>query len=190
MRKPGAKSKIREFLLANIGKVVTSSDIRDVVGLDITEWARRVRELRSEEGWKILTRTDRADLKPREYLLAEAPPKDYPVSFSRSVSAKLRAMVLDRNGMTCQMCGLSAGDTDQETGRKVHLHVGHIIDKSLPGGTDDISNLRTLCSTCNQGAKNVTFEKPTWAWLKGQIKRANEKDKRAVYDWLREYFGD
>ena len=65
-----------------------------------------------------------------------------------------------------------------------------MIDKSLPGGSDDLSNLRALCSACNQGAKNITGEKPTWAWLKAQVKRATESDKRKVYDWLRAHYGD
>ncbi len=88
------------------------------------------------------------------------------------------------------MCGLSPGEIDPATGRLVRLHIGHIVDKSLPGGTDDISNLRALCSTCNQGAKNITAEKPTWIWLKAQIKRATEADKRKIYEWLRSVFED
>lgn len=190
MRKPGAKEKIKKFFLANIGKVVTSHQLRDAAGVGVSEWARRVRELRDEGGWPILTRNDRAHLKQGEYLLLEEPPKDYPVQFARKISAKRRAEVLDRNGMTCVMCGLSPGEIDPGTGRKVRLHVAHIIDKSLPGGSDDLSNLRALCSACNQGAKNITGEKPTWAWLKAQVKRATESDKRKVYDWLRTHYGD
>jgi 5-methylcytosine-specific restriction endonuclease McrA len=187
MAKPSAKTKLKRYLLANLGKVLTSDQLRDAAG--VSEWARRVRELRDEEGWLILTKNDRADLRPDQYLLAKEPPKDYPVQFSRRISARVRAQVLERNGMTCVMCGLSPGENDPYTGRPVRLHVGHIVDKSLPGGTDDISNLRALCSTCNQGSKNVTLEKPSWIWLKAQIKRAQESDKRKVYEWLREHFG-
>jgi 5-methylcytosine-specific restriction endonuclease McrA len=190
MRERGSKEKIRRFFLANIGKVVDSHQLRDAAGTGVSEWARRVRELRDEEGWPILTNNDRADLKPGQYLLTGIPPTDYPVQFSRKISARVRAQVLERNGMTCVMCGLSPGEIDPETGRKVRLHIGHIIDKSLPGGVDDISNLRALCSTCNQGSKNITAEKPTWIWLKAQIKRAPESDKRNVYNWLREHYGE
>jgi hypothetical protein len=176
-------------LLANIGKVVTNKQIQEASG-GASEWARRVRELRDELGWKILTRRDKSNLKLGQYLLAEAPPTDYPVTFKRTVSKRLRAIVIDRNGMTCQMCGLGAGEVDPETKKTVHLHVGHIVDKSLPGGSDDLSNLRTLCSRCNEGAKNLSFEKPSWAWLKGQVKRATEGDKRKIYEWLKDYYGD
>lgn len=188
MRKPGSKERIRQFLLANIGRVVSSIELRDAAGQDVSEWARRVRELREDEGWPILTHNDNAGLKPGQYLLKEAPKKSN-VSFSRNISAKLRAEVLDRNGFTCQMCGLTPGEIDPETGRKVRLHIGHIVDKNI-GGKDELSNLRTLCSTCNQGAKNITTEKPTGFWLLSQVRRAGQDEQRAVLKWLREKFKD
>jgi hypothetical protein len=120
-----AKDLIRQFFLANLGTVVNSGQIRDASG-GITEWARRVRELRDEEGWPILSHNDSAALKPGEYLLKETPPPKKDVSFSRAISTKLRAEVLDRNGFTCQMCGLTPGDIDPSTNRKVRLHLGHI----------------------------------------------------------------
>lgn len=110
-----------------------------------------------------------------------------PVVFSRSISAKLRAEVLDRNGFTCQMCGLTPGEIDPSTGRKVRLHIGHIVDKNL-GGKDELSNLRALCSTCNQGAKNITSVKPPAIWLLSQIRRAGQEEQRAVLDWLLKKF--
>ena len=187
MRKPGSKERIRQFLLAHIGEVVTSIQIRNAIGKGVSEWARRVRELREDERWPILSHNDRADLKPGQYILTGTPPGKEGILFSRPISAKLRAEVLDRNGFTCQMCGLTPGDIDPATGRKVRLHIGHIKDKSL-GGKDELSNLHALCSTCNQGAKNITSEKPTWIWLLAQIRRAGQDDQRAAFDWLRKKF--
>jgi hypothetical protein len=187
MRKPGSKERIRRFLLANIGRVITSIEIRDAAGTEVSEWARRVRELREDEGWAILTHTDNAGLKPGQYMLKEAPTGKSPVVFSRSISAKLRAEVLDRNGFTCQMCGLTPGEIDPATGRKVRLHIGHIVDKNI-GGKDELSNLRALCSTCNQGAKNITSVKPPAIWLLSQVRRAGQDEQRAVLDWLLKKF--
>ncbi len=181
-----AKDQIRQFFLANIGRVLTSKDIREASG-GTTEWARRVRELRGEEGWPILTHNDSAALKPGEYLLKQTPPEKKNVAFARGISTKVRAAVLDRNGFTCQMCGLTPGDLDPKTGRKVRLHIGHIVDKSL-GGQDVPTNLRALCSTCNEGAKNITGEKPATIWLLSQIRRAGMDEQRAVYDWLKTKF--
>jgi 5-methylcytosine-specific restriction endonuclease McrA len=185
--KMGSKAKIKVFLLANVGKVVSSAEIQEASG-GVAEWARRLRELRDESGWPILSHNDSADLKPGQYLM-ESVPKDRPdVSFVRSISGKLRAEVFDRNGFTCQMCGLTPGDMDPYTNRKVRLHIGHIKDKSL-GGKDELSNLRALCSTCNQGAKNVTGEKPTGIWLLSQVRRSGQDEQMSVYLWLKKKFG-
>jgi len=183
----GAKANIRQFLLANIGRVVSKHEIQAAAGPNVTEWARRLREIRDEERWPILSHNDDASLRPGEYLLNAIPAKNANVGFVRGISTRLRAEVLDRNGFTCQMCGLTPGDIDPETGRKVRLHIGHIKDKSL-GGKDELSNLRALCSTCNQGAKNVTAEKPSTIWLLSQIRKSGQDEQRAVFDWLKTKF--
>jgi len=110
------------------------------------------------------------------------------VKFRRGISIKLRSYVLDHYDFYCQMCGVVPGDIDDVTGRKVRLHIGHIVDKNL-GGKDELSNLRTLCSTCNQGAKNITGEKPTTIWLLSQVRRAGQDEQRAVLASLLKKFG-
>lgn len=182
LRELSSKQKIRQFLLANVGRVVSSIEIRDAAGTGVSEWARRVRELREDENWPIITHNDSANLKPGQYLLTALPTGSL-VKFARKISTKLRAEVLDRNGFTCQMCGLTPGQVDEATGRKVRLHIGHIVDKNL-GGKDELSNLRSLCSTCNQGAKNVTSEKPSAIWLLSQVRRAGQDEQLTVLRWL------
>ena len=188
VRKVSSIERIRQFLRAHVGEIITSIQLRDAAGTDVSEWARRVRELREKEGWPILTHNDTTELKPGQYLLRENPPEKKTVVFSGAISAKLRAEVLDRNGFTCQMCGLTPGDIDPTTKRKVRLHIGHIKDKSL-GGIEELSNLRALCSSCNQGAKNITGEKPTAIWLLSQVRRAGQNEQKAVFDWLKTKFG-
>lgn len=180
------KDRIKRLLLDNVGVTVNARQLRDAAH-PVSEWARRVRELRDEEGWPIVTHHDRADLKPGEYVLESIPVVRDDIKFQRSISQKTRAEVLDRNGFTCQMCGLTPGEIDPGTGRKVRLHMGHIVDKSL-GGTDEASNLRALCSSCNQGAKNLTAEKPTTIWLLSQVRRSGIEEQKAVRDWLNNKF--
>ena len=182
MPRLGSKEKIRQFLLANIGRLIESHELQKAAD-GAVQYSRRLRELRDEEGWRILSHNDTRDLKPGQYLLKERPQSSPASSFVRGISHRLRAAVLDRDGSTCQMCGLSPDYIDPETGRNVRLHMGHIVDKSH-GGKDELANLRTLCSTCNQGAKNVTAEKPSTIWLMSQIRRAGHVEQRAVYDWL------
>jgi hypothetical protein len=114
VRKPGSKEKIRQYLLANIGRVLSSTELQKASG-GAVEWARRTRELRDQEGWPIITHNDSAALKPGQYLLERAPTAGKDISFDRAISGKLRAEVLDRNGFTCQMCGLTPGDIDPAT---------------------------------------------------------------------------
>lgn len=179
-KKKGAKTKLREHFLNNIGRVMDSEEIREVSG-NQSEWARRVRELRSEEGYQILTHNDRSELKPGQYLLADAKPLP---AFERAISKETRAFVLDRNGFTCQMCGAVAGEPHPyDHTRKTRLHIGHIIDKSQ-GGDDEPSNLRALCSICNEGASNLTLDRPTSQKLLIQVRRAKGNDQIELLKWL------
>ena len=185
-QKLSSKERIRRFLRDRVGRIVTARQLQQAA--KATEWARRVRELRNKEGWKILTHNDDNSLKPGEYRLTAPPPPAGAYSFTQSISARIRAQVLERNGYTCQMCGAGAGESDSwNPNRKVKLHIGHIIDKSH-GGTDDPSNLRALCSTCNQGAKNLVQEPPRWTWLLSQLRRASLSDQKKALEWLNRKF--
>ncbi|MBC7682804.1 MAG: HNH endonuclease [Ferruginibacter sp.] len=157
-----------------------SEELRTVAS-NQSEWARRVRELRTEEGYLILTHNDRSNLKPGQYLLESAKPQP---AFARAISKETRAFVLDRNGFTCQMCGAVAGEVHPyDTTRKTRLHLGHTIDKSM-GGTDDPSNLRAICSVCNEGASNATLTRPDLQKLLVQVRRSTASDQREVLKWL------
>lgn len=187
MPRIGSKEKIRQFLLNNVGRVIESSELQAAAD-GAVQYSRRLRELRDEEGWPILSHNDSKELRPGQYLLRERPAIEYRPKFKRGISARLRAEVLDRNGFTCQMCGITPGEIDSATKRAARLHVGHIVDKTL-GGKDELSNLRALCSSCNQGAKNITVEKPSTIWLLTQIRRAGQDEQRSVYEWLQNKFG-
>jgi len=180
VKRVGAKTKLREYFLSNIGRIMDSDELREISG-NQSEWARRVRELRTEEGFQILTHNDRSELKPGQYLLEN--PKPEP-AFERAISKEARAFVLDRNGFTCQMCGAVAGEPHPyNPSRKTRLHIGHIVDKSQ-GGTDDTSNLHALCSVCNEGASNLTLERPSVQKLLIQVRRAKGGDQLELLKWL------
>ncbi|MEI8342177.1 MAG: HNH endonuclease signature motif containing protein [Verrucomicrobiota bacterium] len=181
----GSKALVLDFLLSNVGVVLESKDIQ-AAGGGASEWARRVRELRNEEGWQILSHKDRADLKPGQYLLETT--KRVP-AFKRGISKETRARVLERNGFTCQMCGCAAGDPDPlNPARTVRLTMGHTIDKSK-GGSDTFENLRAICTNCNEGLQNRSMPKPDRIQLLSQIRRATRDDQQAVLDWLLQKFG-
>jgi hypothetical protein len=156
----GSRAKLREYFLNNIGKVLNSDTLREVAGT--SEWGRRVRELRNEEGMNIVTHNDRSELKPGQYLLINLKPLP---AFERNISKETRAFVLDRNGFTCQMCG----------------------DKTM-GGEDDPSMLRAICSVCNEGASNLTLNRPQAIKLLAQIRRSPTADQLDILKWIIEKF--
>jgi hypothetical protein len=183
-RKKGSKQLILEFFLGNVGRVLESKELQEVSGWK-AEWGRRVRELRDEQGYQIQSFKDSADLKPGQYRMIST--KRIP-AFSRAISKDTRSFVLERNGYTCQMCGLAAGDQDPFVPtRTVRLTMGHILDKSK-GGTDTTDNLRAICTNCNEGLQNAALPKPDQVWLLSQVRRATINDQRALLDWLRSKF--
>jgi len=179
----GSRAKLRDFFLMNVGIVLDSDTLRVIAGT--SEWGRRVRELRNEEGMNIVTHNDRSELKPGQYLLVNTKPLP---SFERGISKEVRAFVLDRNGFTCQMCGAAAGEPHPyDAGRKTRLHIGHIIDKTM-GGSDEPNNLRAICSVCNEGASNLTLNRPQAIKLLAQVRRAPISDQLDVLKWIIDKF--
>ncbi len=175
-----ARKKLQEYFLAHVGEVLDAYTLRKVAG-GITEWARRVRELRQLEGMNIHTDKDDSALSPGQYILVDAKPLP---SFASDISKEVRAFVLDRNGFTCQMCGSAAGEPHPSNPNiKTRLQIGHIKDLS-EGGKSEPSNLRALCSVCNEGAQNITLPRPEFIKLIAQVRRARGDVQLEVLSWL------
>ncbi len=178
-----AKNKIRNFFILNVGKIVTTQQIREIAG--ISEYARRIRELRNEEGYQIKSYKDRHDLKPGEYILETL--ELLPV-IGRGISPQIRTLILERNGYTCQLCGSSAGDPDPfNPDRKLRLQIDHIKPISQ-GGTEEPSNLRVLCSACNQGRANIQPPSESALNLLARIRKASRPVQREIYEALKRSF--
>jgi hypothetical protein len=65
------------------------------------------------------------------------------LSLRTTIPAKIRWQVLDRDGRRCVACGASAADG-------ITLHIDHIVSL-FNGGSNEPSNLQTLCAPCNLG---------------------------------------
>ncbi len=176
-----ARDAIRKFLEGNVGKIVTTKQIQRVA--KISEYARRIRELRDDEGMQIQSFKDRPELKPNQYILVSL--KRVP-RFSHKIDKTLRAKILDRNGFTCSMCGAIAGDPDPfKPSRKITLHVHHID----PDGTTTEENLRTLCHNCNEGLSNLIkpLKQNTLTVLRN-IRKLARDEQRLIYEDLKKRF--
>ncbi|MDP2816038.1 MAG: HNH endonuclease [Rectinemataceae bacterium] len=63
----------------------------------------------------------------------------------RSLPLDVRWQVLKRDNYCCVVCGANPA-----AHHSVELHIDHIVPV-IRGGTNDLSNLRTLCDQCNIG---------------------------------------
>lgn len=182
-RRDGARRLLEAHFLANIGRVMDGEELRPVAR-HASEWGRRVRELRDELGYQILTHTDRADLKPGQYVLISP---DRRPSAERAISKETRARVFDLYGSVCYVCGAIAGEMHPSAGKSTVLHMGHIKAKSL-GGDDSVANLRPVCMVCNTGASNIAAELPTAKRLIAELRKAPRAEQEDVFAWLRGKF--
>lgn len=137
------RDKILRFLRANVGRPVTNEELRYVAG-DKTEWARRVRELRTEFGWPVATKTTGLPhLSVGVYVLQadrQSPEHD------RAIADNVRREVLRRDGYRCSACGWSHDEWNPSDPRHLELH--H-IEHHMDGGKNIEANLRTLCTVCH-----------------------------------------
>lgn len=143
------REKILEFLRANVGKPVTGEELR-YVAREKTEWARRVRELRTEEGWPVLTRnTGRPDLQVGAYVLEKD--RQLP-AHDRRIQDPVRRAVLGRDEYRCQSCGWHRNRWTPDDPRNLELH--H-VKHHAKGGANVEGNLQTLCNVCHDERHRV-----------------------------------
>jgi hypothetical protein len=139
----GVREKILEFLRSNIGKPVTGEELR-YVAKNRTEWARRVRELRTEQGWPVVTKVSgRPDLPIGTYLLEQdrqSPPHD------RLITDPVRRSVLVRDAYSCRQCGWNHAKWNPADPRHLELH--H-VEHHAHGGSNEMENLITVCTICH-----------------------------------------
>lgn len=141
--KTGSRNKLLDFFLKNIGKPITGDELKYVAG-DKKEWARRVRELRTEAGWPIMTRsTGRPDLSIGMYVLEsdrQMPQHD------RHIPDPVRCQVYVRDKYCCQDCGWNHDQWNPSDPRHLELH--H-LKAHAAGGENTEENLLTLCNICH-----------------------------------------
>jgi predicted restriction endonuclease len=133
--------KIVEYFRKNVGEEITGEELK-YLAKDKKEWARRVRELRTEQGWPIVTKNSgREDLAIGVYVLEE---DRQTYEHDRAIPDPVRVAVLQRDGFSCVRCGWNRSMLSPEDPRKMlelH-HVRHHKDK----GENTVDNLIALCN--------------------------------------------
>lgn len=140
-KKASVTDKILEYLRRNVGKQITGEELK-YLAKDKKEWARRVRELRTEAGWPIVTKNSgREDLAVGVYLLEEDRQAE---EHDRHIPDAVRVAVLERDNFSCVKCGWSRQLLSHDDPRKF-LELHHIIQHK-DKGENSIENLVTLCN--------------------------------------------
>ena len=135
------KDKLKTYFLDNVKREITGEELAYLAN-GASEWGRRVRELRTEDGWSIKTgNTGRPDLPVGVYVLEDdrqAEPHD------RGIDDKTRVAVLQRDKFSCRKCGWNRSkemDGDPRHNLQLH-HLDYHADK----GSNTQENLITVCN--------------------------------------------
>jgi hypothetical protein len=139
--KLSVKDKIIKYFLANIGRRVNGEELSYLAN-EATEWGRRVRELRTEEGWSIKTRnTGRPDLPVGIYVLEAARQAEV---HDRKIDDAVRVEVLERDNFSCRKCGWK--DSQKKEGDPRQLLELHHLNYHADKGSNTLDNLITVCN--------------------------------------------
>lgn len=137
------RDKILKYLRANVGQKVTGEELK-YLAKDRSEWARRVRELRTEYGWPVVTQnTGRPDLEVGVYLLEadrQSPEHD------RHIPDPVKRNVLRRDEYKCTACNWSHEEWNRSDPRHLELHHQK---PHAEGGKNTENNLITVCTICH-----------------------------------------
>lgn len=154
-KKASVTDKIIEYFRKNVGEEITGEELK-YLAKDKKEWARRVRELRTQQGWPIVTKNSgRSDLSIGVYLLEE---DRQTYEHDRKIPDSVRVAVLERDKFKCVRCGwnrLMLSPDDPRKMLELH-HVKHHRDC----GENTVDNLITLCNVHHDDEHRESHAKP------------------------------
>jgi len=134
------RDRMLAYLLENVGRQVSGEELDYVA--KISDWPRRCRELRTEEGWQMMTRNSgRPDLPVGMYLLESA---EQALPHDRRIPDSVRVEVLQRDDNRCRKCQWTY--TEQSPSDPRRLLELHHLDYHSHGGANNTANLITLCN--------------------------------------------
>jgi formamidopyrimidine-DNA glycosylase len=145
------RDKILDFLLETVGQVVTTEELA-YVSNEKKEFAKRVRELRTEDGFAIATKaTGRPDLGVGEYMLLSA--NRMAEVHDRHIQIDLQRAVFQRDNNACRMCGWTVDRYSLQDSRILELHNLQPNALQITAQT-----LIVLCSPCHDRVHAGTLD--------------------------------
>jgi hypothetical protein len=194
--------RIEALFLDNLGKVLTRKQIIRVAtnpttGVEPENWHQRLSELRTDKGYTILSRRDRAGLGNQEYMMPDATRRETAAGRVRP-TAVTWAAVLTRAGGRCEWyeagesCELADGDADPVGGGTVKLTPDHKQPHSVNPTADplDPTQWQALCGRHQVVKKNYWDSTTDKLHVYAVVQAASDKEKKEVLEFLLDYFGD
>ena len=200
-RQTSIKKRIEAFLLDNVGKVVTREMIiavsKDpVTGKEPENWHQRLSELRTDDGYTILSKRDRAYLSIEEYVLSSTDKRKNAGKRIMPTSVTWK-IVLENANNCCEWkeggayCGLENGVIDQIGGGTVKLTPDHKQPHSINPNADpaDPNQWQALCG------RHQVIKKNFWDSNTGKmntiavLQALPHNEKIVALEFLLEYFG-
>jgi hypothetical protein len=195
------KQRIEALFLDNIGKIITREQIIQVAIDPDTQkepenWHQRLSELRTDDGYTILSWRNRGWLRVEEYLMPTAEKR--PKSGKRiKPTQETWDEVLNRAKNACEwtegglFCGLKEGEIDPIGGGKTQLTADHKNPHSVNPDSDpnDPNQWQALCG------RHQVIKKNYWDTSTGKmnvyaiIQSATKPEKEIVFKFLLDYFG-
>jgi hypothetical protein len=194
--------RIEDFFLANINRKVTNEEIRraakdPVTGIEPENWHQRLSELRTDKGYTILSWRDDKNLKSGEYMMPHTKRRELAAKRVRPDRETWKHVLHKADG-SCEWvdgsvrCGLRDGEPDPIGGGTVHLTPDHKMPHSINPASDpgNPKSWQALCGRHQVMKKNFWDDSKGWLNVYAIVQAASESDKRSVYKFLKDYFGD
>lgn len=196
------RARIEAFFLDNLGKVATREQLVEVArdpetGVARENWHQRLSELRTDRGYTILSWRNRGDLRVSEYMMPNAERREAAARRCRPTAATWKR-VLEDAGSRCAwteggiVCGLRNGDVDPIGGGTVRLTPDHKQPHSIHADIDprDPSKWQPYCGRHQVMKKNYWDDETGWLNVMAIVQSSSEEQKREVFSFLRDYFGE
>lgn len=195
------KQRIEALFLDNIGKIITREQILQVATDPVTgkqpeNWHQRLSELRTDDGYTILSWRNRGWLRVEEYLMTSADKR--PQAGKRVRPTKETwAKILDKAKHCCEWkedgktCGLKENEIDPIGGGKVKLTPDHKKPHSINPESDptDPKQWQALCGRHQVMKKNYWDSSTGKMNVYAIIQSATTIEKEIVFKFLLDYFG-
>lgn len=194
------RGRIKALFLDNVGKVLTREQIIEVArdpktGKEPENWHQRLSELRTDEGYTILSWRNRGDLKIQEYLMPNTEQRPGAGKRVKPDDATWLA-VLERANYKCEwqeegdVCGLRENEVDSVGGGRVHLTPDHKRPHSLFADADrhDPDQWQALCGRHQVMKRNYWDDTTNKLNIYAIIQAASHEEKKQVFEFLLNYF--